>query len=206
MLGAVPSVPDDCAVLLLPNHSTWWDGFFPYLANEQLFQRPFFIMMLEHRLREFWFFRKLGAFSINQDSPKAIAESLDFTASLLGNHADMQGSKRAMRVQTKPPIVVFFAQGEIRAWHARPLGYTRGVEWLMKKCREPLVILPLAMRCEFLGEEKPAVFLLFGAPQRVEPLNRAAVPSAATLEEQQESLLAELECLIVRGERGIPLC
>ena len=32
--GELPEIPDHLPLLLLPNHSTWWDGFFVYLLNK----------------------------------------------------------------------------------------------------------------------------------------------------------------------------
>ncbi|MBL7992923.1 MAG: lysophospholipid acyltransferase family protein [Candidatus Kapabacteria bacterium] len=187
VLGDVPKVSSDTPVLLLPNHSTWWDGFFPYVLNDIVLKREFFIMMLEHRLREFWFFRFVGAFSINQQSPKGIAQSLDYTASLL------QGNR----------LVVLFPQGELAAWGKRPLGYNRGVERVIRKSIEQgkrLAVIPLAMRCEFLANEKPHVFLLCGAPI----ITDAATPrsTADELERLETALLEELESRITAGDVG----
>jgi 1-acyl-sn-glycerol-3-phosphate acyltransferase len=188
LLGDVPTLPEGAPVLLLPNHSSWWDGFFPYLLNDMLFHREFFIMMLEHRLREFWFFRKLGAYSINQQSPKSIAETLTFTASLL----DTKNHSRS--------LVVMFPQGELRPWGARPLAYNRGIEWLLKKCPAPVLMLPLAMRCELLSEEKPSVFLMCGSPHTA---TTDSFEGAAALEQEMMHLLNELERRIIAGEKGI---
>jgi 1-acyl-sn-glycerol-3-phosphate acyltransferase len=194
LLGDVPVLPEGASVLLLPNHSSWWDGFFPYLLNEALLHRTFYIMMLEHRLREFWFFRKLGAYSINQQSPKAIAETLAFTAQLL--------SPQQHSGQHPASLVVMFPQGELRPWGMRPLGYNRGVEWLLKKSDTPVTMLPLAMRCELLNEEKPSVFLMCGTP-RVE--TAASFDGVAALERDMERLLGDLERRIIDGERGVRL-
>jgi 1-acyl-sn-glycerol-3-phosphate acyltransferase len=187
VLGELPQIPQDTPILLLPNHSTWWDGFFPYLLNDAVWQREFFIMMLEHRLREFWFFRFVGAFSINQQSPKGIVESLDYTVSLL------QGNR----------VVVLFPQGELAAWGKRPLGYNRGVERVLRKCTEAgkrVAIVPIGMRCEFLADEKPHVFLLCGTPLFTD---LTTTPSTANeLERIETALLEELDGRIIAGELG----
>lgn len=186
LLGDLPAVPDGMPILLLPNHATWWDGFFPYLLNDAIFGREFFVMMLEHRLREFWFFRFVGAFSINQQSPKDIIRSLDYTASLL------RGNR----------IVVLFPQGTLAAWGKRPLGYNRGVERVLRQCKEQGIcaaVVPLAMRCEFLSDEKPHVFVRCGKPIFTDA---ATLPSAADLEHFATTLLEELQERINAGEIG----
>lgn len=195
LLGERPNIPATVPILLLPNHATWWDGFFPYLLNDAVFKRQYFIMMLEHRLKEFWFFRFLGAFSINQQSPKSIIESLSYTSSLLTSE---QG-------QPRTPLVVMFPQGELRPFEIRPLGYNRGVERVLKNIQGEYAIVPLAMRCEFLGEEKPYLFLECGTPHIIPPFDKRAntmLPTAQQLEQEMELLLERLKNRIVAGERG----
>jgi hypothetical protein len=196
VLGELPDLPPHLPILLLPNHATWWDGFFPYLLNDVVLRRRYYIMMLEHRLREFWFFRFLGAFSINQQSPKGIITTLDYTSSLLALQEN---------ISTSPPCVVMFPQGELRAWNKRPLGYTRGIERLLGKITTPCIVLPLAMRVELLSEEKPFVGLMFGKPHIYTPSansTASSTVSAFTLECDMEILLDELAKRIISGERG----
>jgi 1-acyl-sn-glycerol-3-phosphate acyltransferase len=197
ILGDIPDVPENMPILLLPNHSTWWDGFFVYLLNDVLLQRTFYVMMLEQRLREFWFFRFVGAFSINQQSPKGIAQTLAYTASLLATRTK----------KDTPPLVVIFPQGELHPSGIRPLGYNRGVERVLSKAEGAFALVPLAVRCEFLAEEKPFVFLECGKPRIIsseltssEQAHR--IVNAKQLESELEQLLEQLAGRIVAGERG----
>jgi 1-acyl-sn-glycerol-3-phosphate acyltransferase len=200
ILGKIPDIPEAMPILLLPNHSTWWDGFFPYLLNDAIFRRPYHVMMLEHRLREFWFFRFVGAFSINQSSPKGIVETLAYTASLLA-----PASKSG-----QTPLVVMFPQGELRPSGIRPLGYNRGVERVLSKATTTFAVIPLAMRCEFLAESKPNVFLECGTPRIISPHDSPQapnnipnkIPSAKQLETEMEHLLEQLAKRIIAGENG----
>jgi 1-acyl-sn-glycerol-3-phosphate acyltransferase len=188
LLGAIPAIPREIPILLAPNHSTWWDGFFPYLLNERLFQREYYIMMLEHKLREFPFFRRLGAFSINQQSPKGIVETLHYTSALLQRDT--------------APLVIMFPQGELRPHNTRPLGYTRGIERVLKQCSRSVAVVPLGITCEFLGEERPFVFMQFGEVQYVQG---TTFKGASVLERTEEELLAAIDKSIIAGERGISL-
>jgi 1-acyl-sn-glycerol-3-phosphate acyltransferase len=187
LLGDIPAIPPDAPILLIPNHSTWWDGFFPYMLNSLIFCRKFHVMMLERRLREFWFFRYVGSYSINQESPKGIAESLRYTADLL------EGEN----------LVTVFPQGALAPFGRRPLGFNRGIERVARLAAEAgrrFAIVPLAMRCEFLEEEKPHAFLLCGAPIFHEPdsppLHVEEIERVATL------LLDDIERRIAAGEEG----
>ena len=76
--------PDHRAVLLIPNHFSWWDGFFALHLNRHLFRKKFHLMMLERELIERIFFTRAGAFSINQGS-REIIESLNYTNGILNN-------------------------------------------------------------------------------------------------------------------------
>jgi len=197
VLGDVPEVPPQLPLVLAPNHSTWWDGFFSYLLNEHLWQREYYVMMLEHKLREFWFFRHLGAFSIHQQSPKSVAETLSYAAMLL--NAD-----QARTPVQKQPLLVMFPQGELRAWGARPLGYNRGLEWILRKTTQPVALLPLGIACEFLGEERPFAFLQCGALHIIQPCGTSQqFQGIKALEQEQERLLESMNQRIIAGERGI---
>ncbi len=86
----------DRPVLLIPNHISWWDGFFAWHLNRTVFHKRFHIMMLEKELAPRLFFSRVGAFSINK-SGKGMVESLNFAANLLNNEQNM---------------VVFFSSGQ----------------------------------------------------------------------------------------------
>jgi len=79
LIGDIPNTNPEYPIIIAPNHSSWWDGFFLYLLNEKFFKRKFFIMILESSLEKYSFFRKLGGYSINQESPKSIVKSLNYT-------------------------------------------------------------------------------------------------------------------------------
>ncbi len=185
LLGDIPAVHSELPVLLLPNHSTWWDGFFAFALNKQLFKRPFYLMMLEEQLQKYRFFTRLGAYSVRPGSPRSVAETLQYTASVLSGQP--------------PPLVCMFPQGELLPSHIRPLGYRRGAEHILTRAKAPLTIVPLAIRCEFLGEQLPDVFFLFGSPL---VCNASSAPNAELLETVQHNLLADLQQRIIAGERG----
>jgi hypothetical protein len=187
LLGEIPAPPADLPLLLLPNHSTWWDGFFAYLLNKKLFARIGYLMMLEEQLAKYRFFAKIGAYSVNPKLPKSVLASLHYSVSLL-------------RQKPMPrPMLCIFPQGDLQPWDARPLNYKRGLEWLLQKYAQPVNILPLAIRVEFLGEQRPEVFFLFGKNYQ---LDFSAFPGLNWLEELEETLLNNLSIRIVQREAG----
>jgi hypothetical protein len=188
LFGKPPQTEPHLPLLLLPNHSTWWDGFFVYFLNKKIFRRPAYLMMLEEQLARFHFFSRLGVFSVNPDSPYSVRESLTYAAGILGR-------------QTLPrPLLCMFPQGELLPWNKRPLDYRRGVEVLMKTFAESVNVLSLAIRVEFLYEQKAEVFFLFGENQVVAA---GAFPTVKTLQEIEEKLLTDLAAMMSRGEKGV---
>lgn len=190
ILGKLPPIRPEHPLLVLPNHSTWWDGFFVYLLNRVLLQRSLYLMMLEEQLARHPFFRRVGAYSIQPGNPKSVLASLTYTCDLL----KLQGDPR--------PAVCFFPQGELLPWGVHPLEYQRGLEWLLRQQDEPVQILLLAMRAEFLGEQRPSAFFLFGQPQIVDA---TSFPETVELQKQGESLLRDLAERLNQGEPGRPL-
>ena len=184
LLGAVPEVPAHLPLLLLPNHSTWWDGFFVYLLNKRIFQRTAYLMMLETQLTQYKFFTKIGAYSIEPKHRQGIFESLAYTVEVL---------------KQSNPLVSIFPQGELLPWHTRPLGYKRGVEWILREYGKPVVILPLAIRAEFRGEKRPEVFFLFGD---VKVFDSDTFHGMDRLEKTESVLLDDLALRILRQEEG----
>ena len=184
LLGTLPEISPRMPVLLLPNHSTWWDGFFIYLLNKRIFRRTAYLMMLEEQLRKYRFFAKIGAYSIEPKHRQGIVKSLKHTVELLN-----QGT----------PLISVFPQGELLPWHTRPLGYKRGVEWVLREYKKPIAILPLAIRTEFLGEKRPSAFFLFG---EVSSFDSDTFPGMDWLERTEGALLDDLALRILRQEEG----
>ena len=188
LLGDVPDLVPDLPVLLLPNHSTWWDGFFAYWLNKQLFQRPFYLLMLERELKKYPFFRKVGAFGITQENPKSVIKTIAYTRSLLAMDSH--------------PLITIFPQGELLPNMRRPLGYKNGVERILQKYDGRVNVLPLAIRCEFLGKQMPDAHLLFG---KNHVFCRDSFPGMQWLEEIEEHVLQDLSQQIDTGEIGCNL-
>lgn len=188
VVGDVPKVPDDMPIILVPNHATWWDGFFVYLLNNQLFKRKFYIMMLAEQLKKYWFFRMLGAFGFSQQSRPDIVATMKYSLEILR--------------QKPSPLVIIFPQGALLPFNIRPLGFKSGVEWLASQAGSPVCILPLAMRCEYLGERKADVYFLFGEQMIHSQTNPLSIKH---LEQYSTTLLDDLEARIVRRESGVIL-
>ncbi len=157
IIGDIPKVDDYIPLILAPNHSTWWDGFFVYLINKELYKRRFYIMILEEQLSKYNFFTKLGGFSINKLNPKEIIRSLDYISDEMKMY--------------KNSIITIFPQGELLPNFVRPISINKGIHKLVNIHQSELQILPLAIKVEFLKEEKPTVFFKFGNLYKSEKYN-----------------------------------
>lgn len=190
LLGSTPDLDSKQPILLLPNHHSWWDGFFIYMINEKILKRPLFLMMLEEQLKKYPFFSKVGAFSIHPGNAKKMLESLHYCRHLL--HQPLSPA----------PLLCIFPQGELLPFYSRPVKLKKGYEWIIKNSNSSLTILPLGMRIEFLADQRPEVFFLFGHPIKCDSQN---FPDLPHMEKIFTDLLSDLHHQILSGTKGILL-
>jgi hypothetical protein len=187
LLGKPPRTDPRLPLVLVGNHATWWDGFFPYLLNERILHRRFHVMMLEEQLDRFPFFRRLGAFGITPGRPRGVLSTLTYAASLL---------------EKPEALLVFFPQGELLPFRTRPLGFQRGLDRILELHGGPVAILPFVLRCEFRGERRPHAFLLTAPARTASGQDPLDVPG---LEREMEGMLDQLESGVMHGARGLSL-
>jgi hypothetical protein len=187
LLGAAPETKPDLPLLLLPNHSTWWDGFFVYLLNKKIFRRKIYLMMLEDQLGRYKFFSRLGAYSINPQSISGVKNSLRYSIAFLNE-----------KIMPKP-LLCIFPQGELLPWGARPLIFKPGVEKILSGYGGKVNLLPLAIKTEFLNAQLPEAFFLFGGNIVA---NGNAFAGMKNLQDLTENLLDELSQRMRKREQG----
>jgi len=158
-------------IILFGNHSCWWDGLLEFFFSHEVFGFDAFLMMEEKQMARYKFFRWIGAFSVNRDSPRDGVASLQYAASLFD----------------RPNRVLWiYPQGVMRPNDYRPLGFYRGVSRLPGMLGGAQVV-PVAHRYEFLMQQRPEAFTLFGTP-----LDCGGSEDAKQLAERLETLLTEL--------------
>ena len=190
LLGDTPVIEADQPILLLPNHSSWWDGFFVYFLNEKLLNRRLYLMMLESQLKKYPFFARVGAFSIDPGHPKNVLTSLEYSRSIL-------------ELPVSPaPLLCLFPQGVLRPNLIRPLGLEKGPDWIIKKSKRKLTVLTLGIRIEFLDQQLPEVFFQFA---RVADSDCQKSADLESLEHSLTNLLDSIEKQILTGSKGISL-
>lgn len=141
-----PGIP----VILVPNHISWWDGFFCFEIQRRL--RPgsgIYSLMLESELRKFPVLRKLGCFGMEPRNPVSVRRAF----------AQFQELVAANPYRT----LTYFPQGKISPVRQRPLGFQRGIELLLRMAG-PAQCVPVALHIEPLTAEKPTAFVFAGNP------------------------------------------
>ena len=148
LLGKFPNLDPILPTILIPNHNTWWDGFFAYFLNEAVAKQNIYLMMLDEQLKKYPFFSQVGAYGIDPDNPKATLTSLKYTLELL----DLPTTPKSM--------VCIFPQGELQPWNPNGLKFKPGIDWIIRKWENPINIVPLAIRPEFLEDQLPQLFFM----------------------------------------------
>jgi 1-acyl-sn-glycerol-3-phosphate acyltransferase len=128
-------------VLLLANHSSWWDGFFARRLSQTLFKRKFHVMVLEQELARRRFLSRLGAFSIKKGS-QSVIETLKYTGGLLEDPGN---------------LVLIFPQGHLQSVHLRPLKFENGWFSLLKKASTPFQIVFMVTLFDYGSKPRPVV-------------------------------------------------
>jgi chlorobactene lauroyltransferase len=186
LLGDEPEWPRDRLLLILPNHCSWWDGFFIHLVNIRLWQRKVYLMMLENQLAKHRFFSRLGAFSIDPESPGGIRQSLRYTREILS--AGPAGER----------MLCIFPQGELLPWQIRPLSYKPGLLWLLQRCETPVCLVQMGIKMEFLLQQRPQAFIEFAEPL----IYSGQEMTLLAWEERHAALLDRMGQRILAGQEG----
>ncbi|WP_433922042.1 lysophospholipid acyltransferase family protein [Paenibacillus taichungensis] len=141
-----PMEPDQ-PVIYFMNHSSWWDGLLLYHASQQTSRGDHYVMMEEEQLRQYAFFRKLGAYSINKEDASGIRTSLQYTTELL------HSGKR----------VWIFPQGEILHQDARPIEFRPGIGLLLRRSPRAIAV-PVTLCHGMVQHDLPEVSMQVGTP------------------------------------------
>jgi len=133
------------SILLLPNHFSWWDGFFAGQLNHTYLKHDFFIMMQEDHLQKRMLFNLLGGFSIKRNS-REMVESLQYAAKLLDNPNN---------------LVTIFPQGALQSNHIDEITVERGIDYIVKKIKGNCQIIYYSAFIEYFESLRPSVYIRF---------------------------------------------
>lgn len=178
--GGAPRPRPDLPTLIYANHPSWWDGYMAFVLSDEIWRCEGYIMMEEPQLARYGFFRFCGAFGVDRHDPRAALHSVAYAADLL-----RQSSRR---------VVWIFPQGEIIPNDRRPLTTYRGAAHIAKRVAEgptPIRCIPMALRFEFRGEQRPEALIRLGPAHLV----AGQVDVKALHREMDERLGLEMDTL-----------
>ena len=135
------------SVLLVSNHTAWWDPLVAIWLTQRLLQLDSFAMMDAKNLRRLPFFAKVGAFGVDLDDPLDRSRVLRHAAKLL---------------RRERTLVWIFAQGDERPV-TEPLAFRPGTTILARLAPRAQVV-PLALRYEMGKTERPVALISIGEP------------------------------------------
>ncbi len=180
MRMAAPLPAPEIPVIWFGNHSSWWDGYLPFALNHLTWKREGYVMVEYTQLSRYPFFRWAGGFSVDRSDARSALASLSYAASVLTTGANK--------------TLLIYPQGAIVANDTRPLKFFSGIGHIVKtvlRTHAICALVPLALRYEFIGEQKPEAFASTGAPILVS----GSVDSRALTTDLEIALMHELDRL-----------
>lgn len=183
LTGLPRQLPIDRPLLLISNHSSWWD---PFLLREV--QRalrpgaPVHSVMLARELERRPLLRGLGAIGIDPSAAPSFARAVR--------------ELEARAAERPDSVILFFPQGRIRPSFVRPLGFRRGVELLGR--RLGAVALPVGVHLEPLTSPNPSCFVSAGSPVHGEDA------TASMLQDAVEGELDAIQGLLATQGENAP--
>lgn len=170
-------------VLVVSNHTAWWDPLVVLVLTTRVLRVDAFAMMDAKNLRRLPFFGLVGAFGVDLDEPADGARVIRYAAKLL----DRPGR-----------VVWIFAQGREVPVTARPLGFRGGTAEIARVARRAVVV-PAAVRYEHGARPEPDVFVSFGAPL-ARPTSRDADEARGAQERAVTEELDALDAALLAGD------
>lgn len=148
-VGLPSDLPADRPLVMVANHTSWWDGFLLRDVHRTLRPgAPMYTLMAARELEDRPFFRLLGAVAVHEGSA---AGTLHLLRCL-----------RRWTTERPDASIIVFPQGRIGPSGRRPPGFRRGVEFVIRAVA-PCRVLPVALHVEALNHAAPTAFIV-GAP------------------------------------------
>ncbi|WP_110113225.1 lysophospholipid acyltransferase family protein [Bacillus sp. CGMCC 1.16541] len=157
--------------IFIVNHSSWWDGLVCYYLNRVKLKHDSYAMMSEQGVKDFSFFQKIGAFSVNPSSPKHVIQSLRYAKKLVNEQKS----------------VWIFPQGKEEHLEKRPLQFSKGVSYVIDEV-EDVTVVPITFYYTFRHDQRPELFITIGKP----------VHSSTFLSDSRDKITQKLETMVTK--------
>ncbi|MDD3012788.1 MAG: lysophospholipid acyltransferase family protein [Candidatus Gastranaerophilales bacterium] len=132
--------------IIFASHCCWWDGLVAYTLSRKVFNTN--IRMMVEELHRFPLLSRIGAFSVDKNSPQAAVKALNYCTEFLNNPES---------------VLWIYPQGTVKPPDYRPVKFASGMAYLCSKL-DGINLIPIAHRYNFLREDRPEVFIEVGKP------------------------------------------
>lgn len=151
--GPLPQASDGPLITYL-THPSWWDGHMCFLIDRLLLRHRFdsYLMMEDRQLRAYRFFTWCGAFSVSRSDPEAANRSVRYISRLFNERRGRN--------------MYIFPQGKITPSDRRPIEAFPGAARVAEQVGQAM-LLPVALRYEFRGEQRPEALMRIGPAHSV---------------------------------------
>lgn len=129
------------SILLIANHCSWWDGFLLFHLNKLYFKKNFYVMVPEDTIKEIWFMKYLGAFSVNKQA-KTIVDSFKFAADLLEDPNN---------------LVLIFPQSRLYSSHVKDVRFEKGLMNIIRQSNQKIQCVFASILFDYFEHRKPSV-------------------------------------------------
>lgn len=129
-------------LLVLANHTSWWDGFWILHHNLKRWHRRFFFMMLEEQLQKHWYFRFTGGFSVKRNS-RSTFDSIQYAAEILNDSRN---------------LLLLFPQGQLHSIYDRDFEFQSGTSQIIHRCKNEIEILMVANLVDYYAHQRPTLY------------------------------------------------
>jgi len=134
------------------NHHSWWDGIIPLLLNEYRFHQKARALMEDKQMKQYGFFKKIGAFSINREDPRKAVASLRYAV---------------QSMQQENASLFIYPEGTITPAGSE-LSFEGGLTWLHDKLPE-VDFVPIGIYMHTIRSDKPELHLHVGEKVAIRP-------------------------------------
>ncbi len=169
-LDALREAAADAPVLIIANHSSWWDSLLAlWLSESELPGSQAYGMMDASNLKRFRFFRWIGCFGVDLSSRRDGARAARYSLDLL---------------KLRRTVLWVFPQGAEQPSHL-PLRFMPGAAGIARRAAS-VPVIPVAFAYVFEREEQPHVYISVGEPMSLEDgASREAQERAVEAERQR---------------------
>jgi 1-acyl-sn-glycerol-3-phosphate acyltransferase len=128
------------------NHTSWWDGLIPLLLNEFRFKQSARAVMEDRQMRDFPFFSRIGAFSIDRANPRSALKSLRYGM----DHLRQPGR-----------CLFIYPEGKLYPQEQSPATFEGGLAWMIGQFKDlsNLNIVPIGIYSHLMDADRPTLLL-----------------------------------------------